>query len=310
MVYLVTGGAGFIGSNIVRTLLEKNETVRVLDNFSTGKRENISEYINCPNLSLIEGDIRSFPTVIKAVKGVDYILHQAALPSVQRSINDPVTTNDVNVNGTLNLLEAAKEYKVKKLVFASSSSVYGNSKALPKEENMEVSPLSPYALSKYAGERYCQIYSNIYGLKTVCLRYFNVFGPNQDPSSQYSAVIPKFIKAISQNKQPVIYGDGLQSRDFTFVDNVVAANLLACKTTKISGEVFNIACGERYNLIELVKTINKLFKKNIEVLHKAERKGDVKHSLASIHKAKKMLGYKVRFTFNEGLFKTALFFSK
>ncbi len=304
MNYLVTGGAGFIGSNIVNALLTKGENVRVLDNFSTGKRENILNFINNPNFSIIEGDLRSFHTVRDAVKGVDYILHQGALPSVQRSVNDPITTNDVNISGTLNVLEAAKEFGVKRVVFASSSSVYGNSKALPKEESMEIAPLSPYALSKYAGERYCQIYYQIYGLETVCLRYFNVFGPNQDPTSQYSAVIPKFIKSILNNKQPIIYGDGMQSRDFTFVENVISANLLACTAENVAGEMFNIACGDRYNLIQLVETINELLIKNIQPVFNTERKGDVKHSLASIEKAKKMLGYKVLAPFNVGLLRT------
>jgi len=304
MNYLITGGAGFIGSNIVKVLLNEGEYVRVLDNFSTGKRENISVFINNPKFEIIEGDLRSFPTVRNAVKNVDYILHQGALPSVQRSVNDPITTNDVNISGTLNVLEAAKESGVKRVVFASSSSVYGNSVTLPKDETMEIGPLSPYALSKYAGERYCQIYYQIYGLETVCLRYFNVFGPNQDTSSQYSAVIPKFIKSILNNIQPVIYGDGLQSRDFTFVENIVSANLLACKTQNIAGEIFNIACGERYNLIQLVETLNEILGKKILPVFNTERKGDVKHSLASIEKAKKMLGYKVLSPFNQGLLKT------
>jgi nucleoside-diphosphate-sugar epimerase len=309
MIYLVTGGAGFIGSNIVKSLLSKNEHVRVLDNFSTGKRENLADFINNPDFNIIEGDLRSFHTVREAVKGVDYVLHQGALPSVQRSVNDPITTNDVNISGTLNVLEAAKEYGVKRVVFASSSSVYGNSKILPKAESMDIAPLSPYALSKYAGERYCQIYFQIYGLETVCLRYFNVFGPNQDPTSQYSAVIPKFIKTIQNDQQPVIFGDGLQSRDFTFVENVVSANLLACKAKNIAGEMFNIACGESYNLVQMVDNINKLLGKKSEPIFKQERKGDVKHSLASIEKAKEMLGFKVLTSFTEGLVKTIRFFS-
>ncbi len=304
MNYLVTGGAGFIGSNIVRALLGNDENVRVLDNFSTGKRENISDFINNNKFEVIEGDLRSFHTVRDAVKGIDYILHQGALPSVQRSVVDPITTNDVNISGTLNILEAAKEFGVKRVVFASSSSVYGNSETLPKVETMGIGPLSPYALSKYAGERYCQIYYQIYGLETVCLRYFNVFGPNQDPTSQYSAVIPKFIKLMLQDKQPVIFGDGLQSRDFTFVENVVSANLLACKKYNVAGEIFNIACGERFNLIQLVDTINVILEKKIQPLFKEERKGDVKHSLASIEKAKQMLEYKILSNFDQGLLKT------
>jgi nucleoside-diphosphate-sugar epimerase len=301
MNYLVTGGAGFIGSNIVKALLSEGKNVRVLDNFSTGKRENILNFKNNPNFKIIEGDFRSFHTVRDAVKGIDYILHQGALPSVPRSINDPITTNDVNISGTLNILEAAKEFGVKRVVFASSSSVYGNSVSLPKEESMGIAPLSPYALSKYAGERYCQIFNQIYGLETVCLRYFNVFGPNQDPTSQYSAVIPKFIKSILNNQQPTIYGDGLQSRDFTFVENVISANLLACTAPNVAGEMFNIACGESFTLNQLTENINELLGKKIQPIYNNERKGDVKHSLASIEKAKKLLGYKVLYSFIEGL---------
>ena len=301
MEYLVTGGAGFIGSNIVKELLKRGEQVRVLDNFATGKRENLFEFRNNKNFELVEGDLRSFHIVRSAVKDVDYILHQGALPSVPRSINDPITTNDVNILGTLNILEAAKEFGVKRVVYASSSSVYGNSETLPKTEDMPIAPMSPYALSKYTGERYCQIYFKIYKLVTIILRYFNVFGPNQDPTSQYSAVIPKFIKLMRENKQPIIYGDGKQSRDFTYVDNVVKANILACRNEGIAGEIFNIACGEKYTLLHLVETINKILKKNIEPIFSKERPGDVKQSLAGIEKAKKVLGYKGNYGFEEGL---------
>ena len=307
MKYLVTGGAGFIGSNLVKKLLEMNEDVRILDNFATGKRENILPYIDNPHLTVIEGDLRSFHIVRTAVKGVDYILHQGALPSVPRSINDPITTNDVNILGTLNILEAAKEFGVKRVVCASSSSIYGNSEKLPKVETMPVNPMSPYALTKYAQERYCQIYYNLYGLETVALRYFNVFGPNQDPTSQYSAVIPKFIKLMSEDKEPVIYGDGTQSRDFTYVENVVYANLLASNAEKAAGEVINIACGESYTLLELVKMLNEILGKNIEPRFAPERTGDVKHSLAGIEKAKELLGYEVKVDFKEGLARTIEF---
>ncbi len=298
MKYLVTGGAGFIGSNIVKELLRRKEQVRVLDNFATGKRQNLFEFKNNPNFELIEGDLRSFHIVRNAVKGMDFILHQGALPSVPRSINDPITTNDVNILGTLNILEAAKEFGVKRVVYASSSSVYGNSATLPKVEDMPLQPLSPYALSKYTGERYCQIYYKIYGLETVVLRYFNVFGPNQDPTSEYSAVIPKFIKLMKENKQPIIYGDGTQSRDFTYVANVAEANLLACNADNAVGEVFNIACGKRYTVLQLVETINKILGKNIEPVFEKERIGDVKHSLAGIEKAKRMLNYQSSIYFN------------
>ena len=304
MKYLVTGGAGFIGSNIVKELLSNGNKVVVLDNFSTGKRENILPFIKDKNLELIEGDLRSFHTVRDAVRNVAYVLHQGALPSVPRSIADPITTNDVNVLGTLNVLEASKEFGVKKVVLASSSSVYGNSSELPKREEMPVAPLSPYALSKYSAERYCQIYYNLYGLNTVCLRYFNVFGLNQDPTSQYSAVIPKFIKSIISDKPPIIFGDGKQSRDFTFVANNVKANLLACESETAVGEVINIACGESYTLIDLVESINNILNKNIEPVFEHSKKGDVLHSLADINKAKNLLGYKVSVSFKEGLEKT------
>jgi UDP-glucose 4-epimerase len=308
MKYLVTGGAGFIGSNIVSELLSQGEQVVVLDNFATGKRENTLPLMKNKNLTLIEGDLRSFHIVRTAVKGVDYILHQGALPSVPRSINDPITSNDVNILGMLNILEAAKEFGVKRVVCASSSSIYGNSESLPKVESMPVNPLSPYALTKYAQERYCQIFSKIYGMETVALRYFNVFGPNQDPTSQYSAVIPKFIKLIMQDKEPMIYGDGSQSRDFTFVENNVWANIQACTAPKASGEVINIACGKRYTLIDLVDMINEILGKNVEPKFAPDRAGDVKHSLAGIEKAKELLGYEVRVDFKEGLRRTIEFF--
>jgi nucleoside-diphosphate-sugar epimerase len=299
--YLVTGGAGFIGSNIVKELLGRGEHVRVLDNFSTGKRDNLFPYKDNPNLEIFEGDLRSFHIVRDAVKGVDYVLHQGALPSVPRSVKDPITSNDVNINGTLNILEASKEFGVKRVVFASSSSVYGNSEVMPKVETMPVMPMSPYAVTKYAAERYCQVFFQLYGLETVCLRYFNVFGPNQDPTSQYSAVIPKFIKLIKEGKRPVIYGDGTQSRDFTYVSNNVEANILACTAPGVAGEVFNIACGERYTLTDLVNSINLSIGKNIEPVFNDTRPGDVKHSLAGIEKAQTLLGFRVVKKFNEGL---------
>jgi nucleoside-diphosphate-sugar epimerase len=300
-VYLVTGGAGFIGSNIVKELLAKGEQVRVLDNFSTGKRDNLFPFKENPHLEVFEGDLRSFHIVRDAVKGVDYVLHQGALPSVPRSVKDPITSNDVNINGTLHILEASKEFCVKRVVFASSSSVYGNSEVMPKVETMPVSPMSPYAVTKYAAERYCQVFYQLYGLETVCLRYFNVFGPNQDPTSQYSAVIPKFIKLIKEGKRPVIYGDGTQSRDFTFVSNNVEANILACTSDNVAGEVFNIACGERYSLIDLVDNINLLLGTNIKPVFENTRPGDVKHSLAGIDKAKILLKFTVRTHFLDGL---------
>ncbi len=302
--FLVTGGAGFIGSNIVKTLLDKGYKIRVLDNFATGKRSNILPFMTNPNFEMFEGDLRSFHIVRSAVKGVDYVLHQGALPSVPRSINDPITTNDVNILGTLNVLEASREFGVKRVIYASSSSVYGNSEIMPKQEDMPVAPLSPYALTKYAAERYCQIYTSLYNLETVCLRYFNVFGPNQDPTSQYSAVIPKFITCMMKNIRPVIYGDGTQSRDFTYVDNNVAANIIACTAPGVAGNVFNIACGERFTLLELVESLNEILGTKIEPILSPERAGDVKHSLASIKKAGEGLQFKPLVNFKSGLIKT------
>ena len=299
---LVTGGAGFIGSNIVEELLKKGHSVRVLDNFSTGKRDNLNGLED--DIHLFEGDIRSHNIVQEAVNGMDVILHQAALPSVPRSIKDPITTNDVNINGTLNLLEAAVKSSVQRFVYASSSSVYGDSPELPKKETMTPNPLSPYAVSKLAGEKYCQVFSRIYGLETIGLRYFNVFGKKQDPGSQYSAVIPKFIKSMLNDKQPIIYGDGTQSRDFTYIANVINANLLAA-TAEIDGSlVVNCACHDRINLIELVDRINKNIGKDIEPIFEDPRPGDVKHSFADIDLAKEKLGYEVVVDFDNGLRKT------
>ena len=299
--YLVTGGAGFIGSNIVEALVNKGEEVRVLDNFSTGRRDNLTPFLD--KIEIIEGDVRSYHIVHEAVKGVDYILHQAALPSVPRSVKDPVTSNEVNVNGTLNILNAARDGGVKRVVFASSSSVYGDLQSLPKTEDMLPMPLSPYAVSKLAGEKYCQVFTRMYGLETVILRYFNVFGPRQDPTSQYSAVIPKFIDRIREDKSPLIFGDGEQSRDFTFVENVVSANLLACRKggEDISGEVFNIACGKRTSINQLVESINKILGKNVKAEFAEPRIGDVKHSLANIGKAQQFLDYKVKVDFYTGM---------
>ncbi len=312
-LYLVTGGAGFIGSNIVEELLSRGETVRILDNFSTGKRENIDKIkqnlikgkseANFEKLEIVEGDIRSYHIVREAVDGVNFILHQAALPSVPRSIKDPLTTNEVNVVGTLNVLNAAKDAKVKRIVYASSSSVYGDLEVLPKTEDMLPKPLSPYAVSKLAGEKYCQVFTKLYGLETIILRYFNVFGNRQDPTSQYSAVIPKFIKIMKQGESPVIYGDGEQSRDFTFVSNVVDANLLACNDgfEEFAGEVFNTACGKRVTINDLVANINKVLRTNIKPRYEPPRPGDVKHSLANIGKAMQFLNYVPVVDFYSGL---------
>ncbi len=307
MKFLVTGGAGFIGSNIVEELLKRNYSVRVLDNFSTGKRENLLVPLGkdfAKDIELIEGDIRSFHIVQKAVKGIDVILHQAALPSVPRSINDPITSNEVNVVGTLNILEAAREYSVKRVVYASSSSVYGDNPELPKHEGMMPNPLSPYAVSKLAGEKYCQVYSRLYGIETVILRYFNVFGPRQDPNSEYSAVIPKFIKLISNNQQPTIYGDGTQSRDFTYVANVVEANILAATKEVQSGIVMNCACHGQITLNELVAQVSNLLNKETKPIYAEPRHGDIKHSFADINLMKKNLNFEPTIDFTEGLNKT------
>lgn len=289
MHYLVTGGGGFIGSNIVAELLRRGEEVRVLDNFSTGRRINLAPFEN--QIELIEGDIRSYHIVREAAQGMDFILHQAALPSVPRSVLDPLTTNEVNVGGTLNILQAAKETRVKRVVYASSSSVYGDNPELPKVETMCPSPLSPYAVSKLAGEQYCRAFWRLYQLEVVSLRYFNVFGPRQDPTSQYAAVVPKFITALGDDEPLTVYGDGLQSRDFTFVQNVVQANLRACQAEGAPGQVFNVACGQRYTLLRLIEVLSDIFGKEARVVHAAARPGDVRHSQADISRARTVLGY-------------------
>jgi nucleoside-diphosphate-sugar epimerase len=297
--YLVTGGAGFIGSNIVEELVQRGKRVRVLDNFSTGKKENIAPFLK--DAELIEGDLRHLDTVRRAAEGVDYILHQGAVPSVPRSIDNPLDTDESNVRGTLNLLIAARDTEVKRVVYASSSSVYGDNPTLPKTEEMKPAPLSPYAVSKLAGEHYCQVFYHVYGLETVALRYFNVFGPRQDPASQYAAVIPKFVTAMLKGEQPVIYGDGEQSRDFSYVTNVVQANFLAATTPGVGGQVFNIACNQRHDLLGLVATINRILNTDIAPVHTEPRVGDVRHSLADIAKAREMLGYQIEVEFEEGL---------
>lgn len=300
--FLITGGAGFIGSNIAEELLRLGHHVRILDNFSSGKRENLKAFEK--DIELIEGDIRSYHIVQQAVKGIEIVLHQAALPSVPRSIKDPITTNEVNVSGTLNILEASVASNVRRVVYASSSSVYGDNPQLPKHEEMLTNPLSPYAVSKLAGEKYCNVFSRIYGLETIALRYFNVFGPRQDPSSQYSAVIPKFINSILKDEQPVIYGDGEQSRDFTYVSNVVHANLLAATSSCDSGIALNCAYSARISLIELVNSINKNLEKNIVPIFESPRPGDIKHSYADIRLAKEKIKYEPLVGFEKGLRQT------
>jgi len=302
MRFLVTGGAGFIGSNIVEELVRQDEQVRIIDNFSTGKAGNVEPFKDF--IEVVEGDIRNYEVVCEAVRDVDVILHQAALPSVPRSISDPITTNEVNVTGTLNVLMAAKENGVKRVVYASSSSVYGDNPRLPKEESMMPNPLSPYAVSKLAGEKYCQVFSNVYNLETISLRYFNVFGRRQDPNSQYSAVIPKFIKAMMNDSRPLVYGDGEQSRDFTYVKNVVSANILAARANCKAGTVMNCACNGQTTLNELVQKINRILGKNVEPIYEASRSGDIKHSFASVEAAAENLGYRPVVDFDSGLRET------
>ena len=308
MNYLVTGGAGFVGSNIVGELLKRNESVRVLDNFSTGRRENLKDFVN--DVELIEGDIRSLSTVYRAVDDVDYVLHQAALPSVPRSIADPVTTNEVNITGTLNVLTAARDRGVNRVVFASSSSVYGEDPRQPKHEDMRPRPMSPYAISKLAGEVYCSVFTQLYNLETVILRYFNIFGPRQDPTSQYSAVIPKFLGIMLNNKRPIIFGDGQQTRDFTFVENVVQANLKACEAEQLPDErIFNCACGNQISIQNLVIEFNRILGKDINPKFEHPRPGDVSHSFADVSRAVHHLNYKPAVQFQEGLKRTVDWFA-
>ncbi|MFN8455558.1 MAG: SDR family oxidoreductase [Anaerolineae bacterium] len=297
--YLVTGGAGFIGSSIVEELLLRRQRVRVLDNFATGQRANLTPFLD--QIEMIEGDIRDLETVRDAVSGVDFVLHQAALPSVPRSVAAPITTNETNITGTLNILVAARDAQVRRVVYASSSSVYGNSPTLPKHENMPTAPMSPYAVSKLAGENYCQAFTTVYNLPTIALRYFNVFGPRQNPTSQYSAVIPKFISQMLAGKSPTINGDGSQSRDFTFVKNVVRANLLAAEAPPQISGFYNVACGVRYTLMDLVDKLNEILGLNVKPQFGPERPGDVKHSLADITKIQQALGYEPQIDFVEGL---------
>ncbi len=306
--YLVTGGAGFIGSNIVEELLIRGHDVAVLDNFATGRRENLVPFL--ADIELFESDLRNPDDVKRAVKGRMYVLHQGALPSVPRSVQDPLATNEVNVTGTLNVLLAARDAGVQRVVVASSSSVYGDTPTLPKVEAMPVLPMSPYAVSKLAAEKYCAACYKVYGLEAIALRYFNVFGLRQDPTSQYSAVIPRFITGAMTGKRPTIYGDGEQSRDFTYVANVIEANLLACKAPNVGGDFFNVACGERFSLLDLLHTISDITGTALEAIHEPARAGDVKHSLADISKIHRAMGFEPKVTFREGLEKTVAYFSQ
>lgn len=301
-VFLVTGGAGFIGSNLCEALLNKGYEVRCLDNLSTGKQENIDLFINNPKYTFIKGDIRDLDVCMNACTGVHYVLNQAAWGSVPRSIEMPLFYEEVNIRGTLNMLEAARQNNVKKFVYASSSSVYGDEPNLPKQEGREGNLLSPYALTKMVDEEYAKIYTKLYGLDTYGLRYFNVFGKRQDPNGAYAAVLPKFINQLLNNEKPTINGDGKQSRDFTYIENVIEANLKACKAShEVAGEAFNIAFGGREYLIEVYHSLCKVLGKNIEPNFAPERPGDIKHSNADISKAKKMLGYNPQWSFDKGI---------
>lgn len=304
--YVVTGGAGFIGSHIARELVNRGAGVTVIDDLSSGNTDNMEGFRNC--VTFIETDIRNIAAVEKALDGAEAVFHQAAIPSVVGSFENPTESLSVNISGTAALLDACRKRGVGKFILASSSSVYGDSPTLPKEERMEPLPKSPYALSKLCSENLLKIYSDIYGMETVSLRYFNVFGPRQDPESEYAAVIPKFITAILGGKSPVIFGDGLQTRDFAYIENVVNANMLCLEKDGLCGEVINIACGRRINLLDLVALINEFTGKNIKPDFGPERPGDVKHSLASIRKAQSLLGYGVNVPVKEGLKRTMEYF--
>ncbi|HOQ06063.1 MAG TPA: SDR family oxidoreductase [Anaerohalosphaeraceae bacterium] len=297
--YLVTGGAGFIGSNICRRLVKEGAFVRVLDNLSTGKKSNLDDIID--SIEFIEGDMGDEATARRCMEGIDVVLHQGALPSVPRSVEDPAATHRHCVDATFTLLMAARDAKVRRFVYAASSSAYGDSPTLPKTESMLPNPLSPYAAAKLFGEYYCNVFSKIFGLETISLRYFNVFGPYQNPKSQYAAAIPAFVTSILNDRPPTIYGDGEQSRDFTYVENVVEANLLAARAPKTAGEVINIACGQRITLNEVIRLINRILGKDIHPIYAPPRAGDIKHSLADIQKAQKLIGYKPVVSFEEGL---------
>jgi nucleoside-diphosphate-sugar epimerase len=300
---LITGGGGFIGSNLARRLLEQGDEVRVLDNFSTGNRRNLADVVD--EIEVVEGELRSYERVHNATRGVEVVFHQGALPSVPRSVQDPLTTGAVNVEGTLNVLLAARDEGVRRVVFASSSSVYGNAGALPRVETQFPDPISPYAVSKLAAERYCVSFARVYGLETVTLRYFNVFGPRQDPTSQYAAVVPRFIAAVEAGEPVPIFGDGEQSRDFTYVENVVEANVLAAKAAEASGQVINIATGEPRSVNALAQTIGDVLGRRVEREYLPPRTGDVRDSWADVAEARRLLGWEPRVGLEEGLRLTA-----
>jgi len=307
--YLVTGGAGFIGSNIVKELVSRGEKVTVIDDLSTGNIANITPYLD--QIEFVEGSITNLDLLKKLLKDVDYVLHQAAIPSVARSVEDPIRSNEANVTGTLTLLVAVRDAKIKSFVYASSSSVYGNTEQLPKNEDMNPQPLSPYAVSKLTGEYYVRVFASLYNINAISLRYFNVFGPHQNPQSQYAAVIPKFITGMLRGERPVIYGDGEQSRDFTFIDNVVHANILAAtKLQNGAGRIMNIACGARYTLNTLVEYLNEILNTELSPEHTESAPGDVKHSQADISRAREYVGYTPQVSLKDGLEKTASWYKE
>jgi nucleoside-diphosphate-sugar epimerase len=306
--FLVTGGAGFIGSNICKKLVSQGYFVRIVDNLLTGKKSNLSPISD--KIEFIEADMGDPDVARQVMKGIDIVLHQGALPSVPRSVDDPAATHKHCVDATFTLLLAARDARVKRFVYAASSSAYGDTPTLPKVETMAVNPLSPYAAAKLMGEFYCSVFSKVFGLETVSLRYFNVFGPQQDPTSQYAAAIPAFVTSILKNTSPTVYGDGEQSRDFTYVDNVVEANLLAARAKQTKGEVVNIACGEAITVNAIIKMINEIVGKNVKPIYAPARKGDVKHSLADITAAKKLLGFKPVVGFRQGLEKAIKWYSE
>lgn len=306
--YLITGGAGFIGANLAHALVARGESVRILDDFSTGRAENLHGIED--RIEILRGDLRDPAVVARAVHGMEVVLHQAALNSNPRSIKEPGPTNAVNVGGTLLLLEAARAAGVRRVVYASSSSVYGDTAGLPKTEEMPLSPKAPYGVSKLAAEYYCRVFTQVYGLETVSLRYFNVFGPRQHPDSEYAAVIPRFLRRMLAGKRPVIFGDGEQSRDFTAVENVVAANLLAAETTRGVGEFFNVACGQRSTLNQLAAWLNQLLGTDLSPIYEPPRPADIRHSYASIRKAEAMLDYRPTLEVQEGLRRTVEWFKR
>jgi len=303
--YLVTGGAGFIGSHLTEELIRRGHRVRVVDSLITGNRRNLE---HLPDAEFLEGDLADAAVATQAVAGMDFVLHQAAIPSVPRSVKDPVTSNRANIDASLNILVAARDAGVKRLVYAGSSSAYGDTPTLPKREDMPTNPLSPYALQKLVAEQYCRMFTRLYGLETVTIRYFNVFGPRQDPSSAYSGVISLFISALCENRRPTIYGDGEQTRDFTYVANVVDGVLRACEAPKASGEVINVATGGRISLNQLFQAVRQLLQGNVEPIYGPPRAGDVRDSQADIDKARRLLGYETSVTFEQGLENTVAWY--